>query len=57
MYENNIIKPTKTFLQEWGGGKELIKSNRGDEFDQSTFYIYIGISQCNTFVQFTLAKN
>jgi predicted nuclease of restriction endonuclease-like (RecB) superfamily len=41
MYENNIIKPTKTFLQEWGGGKELIKSNRGDEFDQSTFYIYI----------------
>jgi hypothetical protein len=37
-YINGIMKSFKTVLK---GEMEIIKSNRGGEFDQSTFYIYI----------------
>jgi hypothetical protein len=35
-------------LFKWGRW-EIIKSNRGSEFDQSTLYAYMGISQSNHF--------
>jgi hypothetical protein len=42
MYENRIMKPPSIVLK---GKGEIRKSNRGGEFDQSTLYAYIEISQ------------
>jgi hypothetical protein len=45
VYENRIMKLIKIWLKKGGGGQE---SNRGGEYDQSTLYACLEMSQWNS---------
>jgi hypothetical protein len=43
MYENRVMEPIKNCFKK--GGREIRESNGRSEFDQSTLYVYMKISQ------------